>query len=151
MSGRGVGGPPILMPSLRKRQTRAVLAAFAAIALTGACTNPAPTAGAPRIPPAPPETGSAAPSEPPRVWISGTLTDVTDARIDVREASGQGVTMQRLAAGTTSFYRVSDGSWAKLSPQAQVSAGQTACTEALLAKTNLLALRVFLGTECGPA
>jgi hypothetical protein len=139
------------MPSLRKRQTWAVAGAVAAIALAGACTKPAPAEGPPRIPPAPPETGPAAPSEPPRVWISGTLTDVTGARIDVREASGQEVAMQRLAAGTTSFFRVSDGAWAKLAPEAQVSAGQTACTEALLAGTSLLALRVFLGTECGPA
>ena len=122
-----------------------------AIALAGACAKAAPSPGRPRIPPAPPETGSAAPSEPPRVWISGTVTDVTGARIDVREASGQDVTMQRLAAGTTSFYRVSDGAWAKLAPEAQVAAGQSACTEALLAGTNLLALRVFLGTGCGPA
>jgi len=121
------------MPSLRKRQTWALAGAVAAIARTGASTNPTPTEG------------------PPRVWISGTLADVRDARIDVREASGQDVTIQRLAAGTTSFYRVSDGAWAKLAPEAQVSTGQTACTEALLAGTNLLALRVFLGTGCGPA
>jgi hypothetical protein len=139
------------MPSLRKRQTWAVAGAIAAIALAGACTNPPSGEGPPRIPPPPPETESAAPSEPPSVWIAGTLTDVTDARIDVREPSGQDVTMQRLAAGTTTFYRVSNGVWAKLAPEAQVSAGQNACTEALLAGTNLLALRVFLGTECGPA
>jgi hypothetical protein len=126
------------------------VAVIAAIALTGACTNPAPTQGPPRVPPAPQETGSA-PSEPPHVWVAGTLTDVTDARIDVRETSGQDVSMQRLAAGTTSFYRVSNGAWAKLAPAAQVSAGQPACTEALLAGTNLVALRIFLGTECGPA
>jgi hypothetical protein len=143
------------MPSLRKRQTWPVAGAIAAALVAAAGTNPppaAPATGPPRgVPAAPPETGSAAPSEPARVWISGTLTDVTDARIDVREPSGQDVTMQRLAAGTTSFYRVSNGGWAKLAPQAQVSAGQTACTEALLAGTNLLALRVFLGTGCGPA
>jgi hypothetical protein len=128
---------------------------LAAALLAAACTNPQPPARTaappPGVPPAPPETGSAAPGEPPRVWISGTLTDVTDARIDVREASGQDVTMQRLAAGTTSFFRVSNGAWEKLAPAAQVSAGQAACTEALLAGRNLLALRVFLGTGCGPA
>jgi len=143
------------MPSLRKRQTWALVGAFAALLVAAACTNPpapTPASGPPRgVPPAPPETGSAAPSEPPRIWVSGTVTDVTDARIDVREVSGQDVTMQRLAAGTTSFYRVSNGVWAKLAPAAQVPAGQTACTEALLAGTNLLALRVFLGTGCGPA
>ena len=139
------------MPSLRKRQTWAVAGVIAAIVMAGACTNPPARQGPPRIPPAPPETGSAAPSEPPSVWIAGILTDVTDAGIDVREPSGQDVTMQRLAAGTTSFYRVSNGAWAKLAPAAQVSAGQTACIEALLAGTNLLALRVFLGVGCGPA
>jgi len=139
------------MPALRKRQTRAVVAAIAAIVLAGACTNPPPAQGPPRVPPAPAETASAAPNEPPRVWIAGTLTDVTDSRIGVREPSGQDVSLQRLAAGTTSFYRVSDGAWARLAPEAQVSAGQTACAEALLSGTNLLALRVFLGTACGPA
>jgi hypothetical protein len=142
------------MPWLRERQTRAVAAAIGAALLAAACTNPPPPAASPPrgVPPAPPqETTSVAPGEPARVWIAGTLTDVTDARIDVREASGQDVTLQRLAAGTTSFYRISNGAWAKLAPQAQVSAGQTACTEALLAGRNLLALRVFLGTGCGPS
>jgi len=141
------------MPSLRERQTRAVAGAIASVLLVAACTNPPPPATGPPagIPPAPQDTKSVAPGEPPRVWIAGTLTDVTDARIDVREPSGQDVTLQRLAAGTTSFFRISNGAWARLAPQAQVPAGQTACAEALLAGTNLLALRVFLGTECGPA
>jgi hypothetical protein len=141
------------MPALPKRQTSAVWAALAVILVAAACTKPAPAATAPRgVPPAPPvATQSVAPGEPPRIWIAGTLTDVTDSRIDLREASGQDVSMQRLAAGTTAFYRISDGAWAKLSPEAQVRAGQAACTEALLDGTNLLALRVFLGTECGPA
>jgi hypothetical protein len=141
------------MPSLRGRQTRAVAGAIAVVLLAAACTKNTPAAAPSRgVPPAPPEaTTSIAPGEPARIWIAGTLTDVTAARIDVREASGQDVTMQRLAAGTTSFYRISNGAWARLAPQAQVSAGQAACAEALLAGTNLLALRVFLGTGCGPA
>jgi hypothetical protein len=142
------------MPSLRERQTWAVAGAIAAALLAVACTNPPPPAAAPSTgePPVPPaHATSVAPGEPPRVWIAGTLTDVTDSRIDVREPSGQDVTLQRLAAGTTSFYRISNGAWAKLAPQAQVPAGETACTEALLAGTNLLALRVFLGAGCGPA
>jgi hypothetical protein len=141
------------MPTLRQRQTLAVWIALAAVALCVACAGPAPVVKAPTgIPPAPVQgIGSVAPGEPPRVWIAGTLTDVTDSRIQVREASGQDLSLQRLAAGTTAFYRIAGDGWAKLAPQAQVAAGQAACTEALLDGRNLLALRVFLGTECGPA
>jgi hypothetical protein len=143
------------MPSLRKRQTWAAGAALAVI-LLAACTGPAapaPAATTPRgVPPAPPEhTGPVAPGEPPSVWVAGTLTDVTDSRIDLREASGQKVSLQRLAAGTTAFYRVSRGTWEKLAPEAPVAAGQAACAQALLDGTNLIALRVFLGSGCGPA
>jgi hypothetical protein len=138
---------------LRKRQTWAVWAALAATALAAACTHPVPVEPpSPGVPPAPAQgIGSVAPGEPPRVWIAGTLTDVTDSRIQVREASGQDLSLQRLAAGTTAFYRIAGDGWAKLAPEAQVAAGQAACTEALLDGKNPLALRVFLGTECGPA
>ena len=140
------------MPTLRKRQTSAAWAALAAVALSAACTHPVPVERPRGVPPVSAQAGeSVAPGEPPRVWIAGTLTDVTDSRIDVREASGQHVSLQRLAAGTTAFYRIAGGSWSKLAPEAQVAAGQAACTEALLDGENLLALRVFLGTECGPA
>jgi hypothetical protein len=140
------------MPALRKRQTWAVSAAFAVILMAAGCTAPAPATTPRGVPAAPPvAVQSVAPGEPPRIWIAGTLTDVTDSRIDLREASGQDVSLQRLAAGTTAFYRISDGAWAKLAPEAPVRSGQAACTEALLDGTNLLALRVFLGTECGPA
>jgi hypothetical protein len=139
------------MPTLRRSQTIAVGAALAVV-LAVACTSP--PAGAPSgrsVPPAPPETGSIAPGEPPRIWLAGTLTDVTDARVDLREESGQAVSLQRLAAGTTAFYRVSGGAWQKLAPDAPIAAGQAACAEALMDATNLLALRVFLGTGCGPS
>jgi hypothetical protein len=152
MSRRAGGSPPILMPALRKRQTWAVLGAVALLS-AAACTRSVPVERpSQRVPPVPARTGgSVAPGEPPHIWVAGTLTDVTDSHIDVREGSGQTVEMQRLAAGTTSFYRIDGGHWARLSPQAQVAAGQAACTEALLDGTNVLALRVFLGAGCGPA
>jgi hypothetical protein len=140
------------MPTIRRRQTIAVGAATLAVVLGVACTNSAPGVPSGRaVPPAPPESGSVAPGEPPRIWVAGTLTDVTDAHIDLREESGQTVSLQRLAAGTTAFYRVSGGTWRKLAPGAPIAAGQAACAEALMDATNLLAIRVFLGTGCGPA
>jgi hypothetical protein len=156
MSRRARSGPPILMPALGKRQTLAVPAIAAALLFAAACTHPVPverpSPAVHAVPPVPVQTvGSVAPGEPPHIWVAGTLTDVTDSHIDVREGSGQTVEMQRLAAGTTSFYRIDGDHWARLSPQAQVSAGQAACTEALLDGTNVLALRVFLGAGCGPA
>jgi len=140
------------MPTLRRRQTIAVGAATLAVVLAVACTSPPADAPSGRsVPPAPPESGSVAPGEPPRIWVAGTLTDVTDARVELREESGQAVSLQRLAAGTTAFYRVSGGAWEKLAPDAPIAAGQAACAEALMDASNLLALRVFLGTGCGPS
>jgi hypothetical protein len=140
------------MPTIRRRQTIGLGTAALAVALAVACTSP-PAGGPPgrSVPPAPPEKGSVAPGEPPRIWVAGTLTDVTDGRVDLREESGQAVSLQRLAAGTTAFYRVSDGAWEKLAADAPIAAGQAACAEALMDASNLLALRVFLGTGCGPA
>ena len=137
---------------IRRRQTIAVGAATLAVVLVVACTNP-PTGGPSgrSVPPAPLEKGSVAPGEPPRIWVAGTLTDVTDTRVDLREESGQAVSLQRLAAGMTAFYRVSGGTWRKLAPEAPIAAGQAACAEALMDATTLLAIRVFLGTGCGPA
>lgn len=99
----------------------------------------------------PPENASPVPGQPPVVWIAGTLIDVSSQRIEVMERSGTSVGLQRLAEDATTFYRVSGGAWRRLAAEAQIAAGQQACTETIMDGSNLLAIRVFLGAGCGPA
>jgi hypothetical protein len=84
-------------------------------------------------------------------WIGGTLTDVQADRLVLREAAGSMVTLHRLAEGATAFFRVAAGAWHQVAASADVEPSQLACIEAAMAGTNLLALRVFLGADCGPA
>ena len=63
-------------------------------------------------------------------------------RIQVLERSGTSVGLRRLAEDATAFYRVSGGAWRKLAAQAQIAAGQPACTETIMDGSNLLAIRV---------
>jgi hypothetical protein len=121
-----------------------------ACVLLGACSkgsgNPA------RVPPAPPTPKQRLdPSAPPVVYIGGTLTDVAADRVEVREPSGRVLAMQRLAQGSTAFFRVSGNAWVQLATEAEVPTGQPACVETLMDGSNLLALRVFLGADCGPS
>jgi hypothetical protein len=102
-------------------------------------------------PPVPSDSGSPNPSQPPVVWIGGTLVEVARDSITVRETFGSVVTLQRLGRGATTFYEVVGGGWAEVSDVGSVQAGQLACVETLLNGPTLLALRVFLGSSCGPA
>jgi hypothetical protein len=127
------------------------LGTMAGVALAG-CSKPGTTASVHRIPPAPsPPVRSVEPGQPPTIWIGGTLSDVASASLSIREPTGAEVTVRRLAAGATAFFQVANGSWHRLAPQAQVSAGRQACVEVLMDGANLLALRVFLGAACGPS
>jgi len=103
----------------------------------------------PPIPTIPRE--SLGPGQPPLIWVGGTLSEVAADGLQVTEGVGSVVTLKRLARGATVFYRVSGAAWRPLAPVAKVSAGQLACVETLLDGANLLALRVFLGADCGPA
>lgn len=85
------------------------------------------------------------------MWVGGTVDDVSADGITIREAAGPTVTMTRLAEGATSFFRAAGGAWHRLAAQAQVPTGGPACVETLMDGQNLLALRVFLGAECGPS
>jgi hypothetical protein len=85
------------------------------------------------------------------VWVEGTLTDVTDVHLVLRQPVGSVVTLRRLSGDATSFFRVSGSEWQRLAAEAGVPAGQVACVETLLDRETLLALRVFLGAGCGPA
>ena len=104
----------------------------------------------PRVPPAPPlATGGPAKNQPPLIWVGGLLSAVTPDHLEIREESGSPVELQRLAEGATQFYRAARGAWRAVgSPPA---AGERACVEGVMAGSSLLALRVFLGTDCGPA
>ena len=59
--------------------------------------------------------------------------------------------VRRLAQGATSFFRVNGDRWEHLADAQPVDPGQSACIETLMNGQTLLALRVFLGTTCGPA
>jgi hypothetical protein len=129
-----------------------MLAAVAILAAACQSTASPPAATAPgALPPVPAENASPLPGQPPVVWIAGTLTDVSSQNIHVLEPSGTSVGLQRLAEDATTFYRVSGGAWRKLAAEAQIAAGQQACTETIMDGSNLLAIRVFLGAGCGPA
>jgi hypothetical protein len=94
--------------------------------------------------------------DPPVVWIGGILEVVEQGQLAVREGSqGQGprIRLERLAQGATDFYRLETGGWRELSPDEAdlIQVGDRVCVEALLDGRTFLALRVFLGSSCGPS
>jgi len=112
---------------------------------------PAPTGPSP-LPPIPAlPTQSLGPSQPPLIWVGGTLTAVTADRLEVTEPFGSVVRLARLGNGATAFFEVQAGSWRRLAATTPVTTGASVCAQTLMDGTNLLALRVFLGVECGPA
>jgi hypothetical protein len=126
--------------------------AFSLVALVGCTTGPpiaTPSGGVVPPPPATPRQSLGADS-PPVVWLGGTIDRVDVSKVRLHEDDGAVVDLQRLGAGATRFFRVSDGAWAELATQSQVDAGQRACVETLMDGTNLVAIRVFLGSGCGP-
>jgi hypothetical protein len=82
--------------------------------------------------------------------VGGELTEVRADRLELREAIGSVLTLRRLGGGATSFYRATAGSWEQIDRASDVEAGMKACVETLIDGQNLLALRVFLGADCGP-
>ena len=123
--------------------------AAGAIAVDRLVLEPAPPASD-----APPVAGSEpAPGSPPLVWLEGTMEEVSEGSLAVREGQGARVELERAAAGATRVFRLEDQRWVPLSDQeaAAVEAGQQVCVEALLDGETLLALRVFLEAGCGPA
>lgn len=96
------------------------------------------------------------PGDPPVVWIGGILEAVDQGQLALREGTrGQGprIRLERLAEGATDFYRLEAEGWRELSPEEAelVQVGDHACVEALLDGRTFLALRVFLGSSCGPS
>jgi hypothetical protein len=103
------------------------------------------------LPPIPSSPGrSLGPRQPPTVWVGGEITELKASRLELKEASGSVLTLRRLGRNATSFFRVSQGTWERLPPGAEVQLGSSACVETLMDGQNLLALRVFLGADCGP-
>ena len=82
--------------------------------------------------------------------MGGTILEVTADRLELREGSGQVVTLQRLRHGATAFFRPSGGRWIRVAPETALEPGDVACVEILMDGESLLALRVFLGAGCGP-
>jgi hypothetical protein len=82
--------------------------------------------------------------------VAGELTEVTADRLELKEAFGSEVTLRRLGGNATSFFHVRQGTWRRADPRTAAKAGTEACVETLMDGQTLLALRVFLGAECGP-
>jgi hypothetical protein len=104
--------------------------------------------------PPPPVIGSEpGPGDPPVVWLDGSLEEVSESQLVIREGQGPRLRVERFAAGATSFLRQEDGEWIELGEEevGAIRPGQPACLESLLDGRTFLALRVFLGADCGPA
>jgi hypothetical protein len=110
----------------------------------------------------PPPTGGIAtirgnvpnsPSDPPVVWLEGTVEDLDPSSLTLREGQGPRIRIRRFEEGATDFLRVEEGAWRELADQEVeiLGVGGQACVEALLDGRTLFALRVFLGARCGPA
>jgi hypothetical protein len=93
------------------------------------------------------------PGDPPVVWLDGSLEEVSESQLVIREGQGPTIEVERFAAGATSFLRQDQDRWVVLDDQEiqAIRAGQPACVETLLDGRTFLALRVFLGVDCGPA
>jgi hypothetical protein len=114
-------------------------------------TSPQPSgtdAGSEPLPPIPSESSGAA--QAPVVWVGGILTRVTDRQLVIQESFGSEVTLVRLGQNATAFLSPVDGAWERVDPETGIGRREQACVETLLDGGNLLALRVFLGADCGP-
>jgi hypothetical protein len=145
---------PALRDPRRPRRLAGLLAVLALLApscdaLGGGDSVPTDSPG--RLPA--PGTRTAGPGEPPIVWIAGSLEEISDGILAVREGNGPRVTLQRLGGGATTFLRTEGGSWHEMSEEEvdALEVGARACVEAFLDARTLVALRVFLGARCGPA
>jgi hypothetical protein len=92
------------------------------------------------------------PGDPPVVWVDGTLDEASDNALVVREGQGPRIDVERFAGGATTFYTRNDKSWTEVGEPAaeDLPVGEEVCVEALLDEGRFLALRVFLGADCGP-
>jgi hypothetical protein len=112
--------------------------------------SPNPTSSRTKAGPLPPIPSESGGGQAPVIWVGGTLTDVTDRQLVLKEALGPRVTLKRLGQDATAFFHTAGDTWERVDGSG-VGAGDQACVETLLDGENLLALRVFLGADCGPA
>src|SRR2546422_6248403 len=61
------------------------------------------------LPPLPSESG--APGEAPVVWVGGTVVDLTDRELSLKETLGSEIGLKRLGQDATAFYRATGGTW----------------------------------------
>ena len=93
------------------------------------------------------------PGDPPLVWIGGTLEEIGDSQMTLKEGDGPEVVLERFAGDATRFFRPDGDEWRQLDG-AEVTAidnGEPACVEALVDDQAFLAIRVFLERDCAPA
>ena len=93
------------------------------------------------------------PTDPPLVWIGGTLEEVGETKLTLRDGEGPPIIVERFSGGATSFYALDDAEWRELEVEEadDVAPGEDACIEALADGEAFLALRVFLDRICAPA
>lgn len=94
------------------------------------------------------------PGDPPLVWIGGSLEDVGESQVLLREGDeGPSVTIERFSGDATRFFRPVDGDWQQLASEEidSIAAGEDACIEALVDGETFLAIRVFLERTCAPS
>ncbi len=86
------------------------------------------------------------------VWVAGELQKVLPQTVVLQGDGGQAVHLQRLSEGATRFYSLDGTRWRRLLPGevAGIEAGAKACAQALLDGRALVALRVYVGSGCGP-
>ncbi|HEX9823940.1 MAG TPA: hypothetical protein VGB51_06050 [Actinomycetota bacterium] len=88
------------------------------------------------------------PDDPPVVWITADVEEVTAREVLVREGEGPQIRLGRFAAGATRFLRLEGDEWVRAG--STPGAGTPVCVEALLDDGRFLALRVFLEATCSP-
>ena len=106
------------------------------------------TSGAPAI-----ERTERGPSDPPLVWIGGSLEEVGDTELILRDGEGPAIAVERFAGDATRFYVPDGDRWRELAAEEVEAAatGKDACLEALADGESFLAIRVFLDRICAPA
>lgn len=107
-----------------------------------------PTGGSPPISRTEPRPG-----DPPLVWVDGSLEEVGDSQLLLREGEGPTITVERFAGDATRFFRPDGDGWRQLAEDELVAivTGEDACIEAVVDGEAFLAIRVFLERLCAPA
>lgn len=91
------------------------------------------------------------PGDPPVVWLSGRIREVTEERIVLQQGRGPTIELRRFAAGATRAHRLQGDAWLEVRARdLDRATGTAACVEALLDEGDFLAVRVFLGATCAP-